>query len=326
MKKINLVQYLVFIMIILLNTDCKKETPLSSPLSNPSPSNTAPKANAGQNIQVLLPVDFCLLSGSASDAESNIKSYTWKKISGPTICILENPDSLVTTVSKLEKGVYEFELTVTDKGGLTGKDTASITVSEIVLNTAPVAHAGGDLLVVLPIDSCWLHGSASDKESNIKSYAWKKISGPTMCILENPDSLKTKVSNLQIGIYYFELTVSDSEGLSGKDTIKVTVKVIVIPVIYNNNEVIFENLNWGTEGLTTTLLWGSAIIIHNVYQYLPAPGTPFTAYIKRDNSTNWDELVMNDSNSYYVTNLLNGNLILWSSYDETDTPDIKLVY
>jgi len=189
-------------------------------------------------------------------------------------------------------------------------------------NTAPNCYVGQDILLFFPTNFCPLYGGAYDRENNIQTFLWSKISGPSSFLIEHPDSLKTKVSNLQIGVYYFELTVSDSEGLSGKDTIKVT----VAPVIYNANEVIFENLNWGTEGLTTTLLWGSAIIIYNVYQYLPAPGTPFTAYIQRDNSANWEELIMNDPNSYYVTSLLNGNLILWSTYDETDTPNIKLIY
>jgi len=184
------------------------------------------------------------------------------------------------------------------------------------LNTAPNCYVGQDIILFFPTNFCLLYGGAYDRENNIRTFLWSKISGPSSFLIEHPDSLKTKVSNLQVGIYYFELIVLDSEGLSDKDTIKVT----VAPVIYNSNEVIFENLIWGPQG------WGSGIVISNVYQYLPA-GSVFRVYIKRDNSTNWEELLTDDPNSWYVFYLLNGDLSIFSYYeDEGDTPDIKLVY
>jgi K319L-like, PKD domain len=48
------------------------------------------------------------------------------------------------------------------------------------------------------------------------------------------------VSNLQIGVYQFELTVTDSMGMSGKDTIKVTVS----QMSSNANEILLENQTW----------------------------------------------------------------------------------
>ena len=71
---------------------------------------------------------------------------------------------------------------------------------------------------------------------------------------------------------------------------------------------------------------GSGMVISNVYQTLPA-GSVFRVYIKRDNSTNWEELSMDDSNASYIFYLLDGNLSIFSYYEnESDTPDIKLIY
>ena len=55
----------------------------------------------------------------------------WTKISGPVAYRLANENSLSTKVDQLEKGVYQFELSVTDSLGLSGKDTVNIKVSEI---------------------------------------------------------------------------------------------------------------------------------------------------------------------------------------------------
>ena len=46
-------------------------------------------------------------------------------------------------------------------------------------NKPPIAHAGKDTTIVLPVDSVILDGRAStDPDNNIVSYAWTKISGP----------------------------------------------------------------------------------------------------------------------------------------------------
>lgn len=93
----------------------------------------------------------------------------------------------------------------------------------------------------------------------------------------------------------------------------------------NPDEIIFENQDWGIEGLTSTLLWGSAIVVNNIYQFV-SMGTVFKTYIRIDNTTIWEELVPGNDNSWYIYSIMNGSLCVWSTYDETDTPDIKLVY
>jgi hypothetical protein len=192
--------------------------------------------------------------------------------------------------------------------------------SGVVINTPPlVNHApelhAPDKLVFYP--TSFTNLSAGGSTWNIiQTFSWSKVSGPSSFLIETPNSLKTKVSNLQIGVYQFQLFVQDAAGLTEKDTCT----VIVGQLSATPNEVVLTNQAWSHD-----LMWGSDITINNIYQYLPA-GVVFRAYIRRDNSTNWEELIMDDYNSYYGTSLFNGNLSLWSTDDETDTPDIKLVY
>jgi hypothetical protein len=54
-------------------------------------------------------------------------------------------------------------------------------------NQPPVAVAGNDTIVLLPLDSFVLNGSASyDPDGNIGSFQWSKISGPSSYKIVNP--------------------------------------------------------------------------------------------------------------------------------------------
>jgi hypothetical protein len=97
-------------------------------------SNTAPTANAGTDKSITLPTNSVTLSGSGSDADGSISSYSWTKISGPSQFTIGTPSQASTSVSNLVEGTYIFRLTVTDNGGATGSDDVTV-----VVNPAPVA-------------------------------------------------------------------------------------------------------------------------------------------------------------------------------------------
>jgi len=89
-------------------------------------------------------------------------------------------------------------------------------------NKPPIANAGSDQNISLPADSVVLNGSASrDPDGSIEKWLWKKISGPASSTIIKPSESKTVVRNLIIGIYVFELKVTDNGGLSSIDTIQI---------------------------------------------------------------------------------------------------------
>jgi len=91
-------------------------------------------------------------------------------------------------------------------------------------NQPPIARAGNDTAIILPIDSVTLNGSAStDPDGTITSYKWTKVSGPVSSNIGNPDSSKTLVKSLVKGVYKFELTVTDNFGSIGRDTVTIVV-------------------------------------------------------------------------------------------------------
>ena len=91
-------------------------------------------------------------------------------------------------------------------------------------NRPPIALAGPDQVITLPLDSIVLDGSASiDEDGKIKAWNWKKISGPSSFHIVQPDSSKTFIKNLVMGVYTIGLTVKDDAGLTTMDTLQITV-------------------------------------------------------------------------------------------------------
>ena len=97
-----------------------------------------------------------------------------------------------------------------------------------VQNTAPVSNAGQDISITLPVATAALNGSASDKEGGALTYQWTKIAGPASLSIQSATSLVTNVLSLTEGEYSFQLKVTDDGGLSDLDTVKVTVKPLLV--------------------------------------------------------------------------------------------------
>ncbi|MBS1738366.1 MAG: T9SS type A sorting domain-containing protein, partial [Bacteroidetes bacterium] len=197
---------------------------------NPA-ANIPPVANAGTNQTITLPVSSVKLNGSGTDADGTVVSYLWTKVSGPSTFNIVNPSSAVTDVSGLVQGTYQFKLTVTDNQGASGSATVQIIVNPAA-NIPPVANAGTNQTITLPVSSVKLNGSGTDADGTIVSYVWTKTSGPSSFNIANPGSASTDVTGLVEGVYQFQLTVKDNAGASASASVTITVKpALNIPVV-----------------------------------------------------------------------------------------------
>ena len=121
---------------------CKKEK-RDTVVVPPSPSitNKPPIAKSGFDRVITLPKDSVTLDGSGStDPDSNITSYTWIKISGPLSFNIANANAIQTQVINLTQGIYQFELKVTDAGGLFSKDTIQVIVNSTISNSCDTSN------------------------------------------------------------------------------------------------------------------------------------------------------------------------------------------
>ena len=106
-------------------------------------------------------------------------------------------------------------------------------------NSSPVALAGPDQVITLPVDSILLNAASSyDIDGSIVSYQWSKIVGPGTVNIKNASSVATTVNNLIQGTYYFGLLVTDNGGLFARDTIMIIVNP-VSPAGSGNSSVFF---------------------------------------------------------------------------------------
>ncbi len=93
-------------------------------------SYVPPIANAGENINVVLPNTTSTLDGSQSyDPEGETLTFHWEQIYGPSTINFSNTTSDSPEISNLIEGVYKCKLTVSD-GTYFSNDVVLIIVSE----------------------------------------------------------------------------------------------------------------------------------------------------------------------------------------------------
>ena len=192
------------------------------------------------------------------------------------------------------------------------------------LNTPPKVYTGPDILLFLPVNQTYLEGRYEDAEGNVAMVNWEKISGPASYKLENKNALRTKLEQLEKGVYVFELSVTDRPGSSGKARIKVTVSEI--PILPPDG--IFRNCTWISP-------WYNSIEIEHFDKFMP-PNARYLVYIKRDTSTSWTQVLPMTAlgqpglYEYFVPSpdatMYNPHslYIVYYGMDISDSPDVKI--
>lgn len=87
----------------------------------------------------------------------------------------------------------------------------------------PRVNAGPAQVIALPVDSITLTGTVTDAGSKVVGYLWSEVSGPNVPVIASEGSLSTVVRGLTAGNYIFQLMATDTFGITGVDTMTVTV-------------------------------------------------------------------------------------------------------
>uniref|UniRef100_A0A8D2ZG13 KIAA0319 like n=1 Tax=Scophthalmus maximus TaxID=52904 RepID=A0A8D2ZG13_SCOMX len=184
-----------------------------------------PVANAGPNQVIQLPRNSITLYGNQSADDHDSLSYEWSlsPASKDKVVEMQGVRTPILQLSAMQEGDYTFQLTVTDSAGQ--QDTAQVTVIvQPENNKPPVADAGPEKELTLPVDRTTLDGSKSSDDQKIATYHWKQTSGPADLKIENADGAVATVTGLQVGRYEFTLTVTDDRKLQSTDTVTVIVR------------------------------------------------------------------------------------------------------
>ncbi|PWT77194.1 MAG: hypothetical protein C5B59_04660 [Bacteroidetes bacterium] len=183
-----------------------------------------PVAVTGPSKTITFPINSVQLDGSQSmDPNGFLTGYNWKQLSGPSNATIVDSSAPTTTANNLQAGQYIFQLTVIDNDSLVDATQMKVIVAPSG-NILPVANAGGNQFITLPVNSITVDGSGSITPSGtITKYSWTMASGPAPATIASPNSAVTKITGLIQGIYTFTLQVTDSNGGSSSDNVSVVV-------------------------------------------------------------------------------------------------------
>jgi hypothetical protein len=238
--------------------------------------------DAGPDLSLQTAVPVITLSGTIAGGTPS--DFGWTQISGPSGAVIKDSKSLTTRVHGLDLGRYAFRLSAIDSNGNSSVNDVNI-VNGVPANIPPVANAGDDLVITLPLNSVTLTGTISnDIDGHIVSYLWTKASGPDQYNINQPNLPNTVVNNLTEGVYVFKLKVIDDKGSNGEDTVVITVNANVtgnvapianagadIAVTLPTNQIILDGtLSHDPDGSIVTYSWtkqsGPACVITNPSQ------------------------------------------------------------
>jgi uncharacterized repeat protein (TIGR01451 family) len=209
-------------------------------------TNTPPVANAGSD-QLINLGDSASLDGSgSSDSDGSIVDYSWYEGGTP----VGSGSSI--TLTNLTAGLHTITLTVTDNNNNTDSD-----IVEIRVNTAPVANAGPDQNITLG-ETLHLDGTGSTDDFNsITDYTWIESTIPLTLSGATPD-----VNINTAGTYTITLTVTDNNGLTSTDTVKIIVNTP--PVVEDMNFTILRDTSVSFE-LNATDADGDTIVSYPIF-------------------------------------------------------------
>jgi len=183
------------------------------------------EANAGTNQAITLPTNSATLAGT-TQTNGSIASFQWTQVSGPSTASIGTAAKAQTTVANLIQGVYKFQLQVTTILGTIAIATVQITVNPapVVAKNPPVANAGADQTITLPVTSITLTGSGSETNGTITAYNWTQVAGPASATSPNHIQPACTVNGLTAaGTYVFQLQVTDKNGATASDRVNVVV-------------------------------------------------------------------------------------------------------
>jgi hypothetical protein len=182
-------------------------------------TNSGPTANAGSDFT--LPRNFRAdLNGSASsDPDGDVLHFAWTQVAGPPATI-NNATQAVAWIQPQSLGIHTFMLTVNDYYGAASTDNVIVTV----VNDPPVSSAGPDAFSYRNT-ATYLDGSgSSDPNGDPLTYAWTQLLGPDTPTINGPDQPRPWFATTVMGLFRFQLNVSDNYGAYDLDTVDITIR------------------------------------------------------------------------------------------------------
>lgn len=185
--------------------------------------NSPPVADPGPDQHGTVNTTMTLSGSQSRDVDGDALTYQWSLTSKPptSSATLQNPTTVNTSFVLDKAGTYTVQLIVND-GTV---DSAPVSVTITTLNSQPVAYAGADQEVELPV-TVQLTGSGSqDVDDDPLTYFWAitaRPAGSTVTLTDGGTGTPSFMPDLP-GLYVAQLIVNDGQVDSEPDTVVITV-------------------------------------------------------------------------------------------------------
>ncbi|MCY3542920.1 MAG: PKD domain-containing protein, partial [Chloroflexi bacterium] len=183
--------------------------------------NRAPTAYAGAD-RAVSAGETVTLFGSGRDPDGDTLEYAWTQRSGTPVGLTNSTTSRLSFTAPDDGATLVFRLTVTDPGGLSDTDDATITVRAV--NRPPNADAGPDATYSTASRGILLRGRGTDPDGDSLKYRWEHIGGQAVNLT---DADKATARFTDMGENFtstFRLTVTDEHGASDSDEVTITIR------------------------------------------------------------------------------------------------------
>ncbi|MGF7139205.1 PKD domain-containing protein [Roseimarinus sediminis] len=218
----------IFTLIVNDGTDDSHVDEVIITVSNVAAVNQAPVANAGTDQQVDEGSTVILDGSASSDLDGDELTYLWTAPAGITLSAADVAQPSFTAPEVEANTDFTFTLMVNDGTVDSQADEVVISVSNVVVNQAPVANAGSDQQVDEG-STVTLDGSASnDPDGDALTYLWTAPAGITLSA-NNVAQPSFTAPEVDVNTdFTFTLMVNDGTDDSQADEVVITVNNVVV--------------------------------------------------------------------------------------------------
>lgn len=192
----------------------------ASPIAITGPDQTVAQGN------------IVTLDATASyDPDGRSITYLWTQVAGTAVTLSNSTNVQATFIAPTVAPGGEslvFRITVADSGELQSSADTIVTVIGSSGNQPPIANAGPDQDGIVQGSIVYLNGfnSYDPETAAIQSYQWRQVSGSSVSLsnssIANP-TFTAPFLGTSGDTLAFELTISDDNGLLGKDQCLITI-------------------------------------------------------------------------------------------------------
>jgi poly(3-hydroxybutyrate) depolymerase len=239
------------------------------------PNQPAPTLTVSAGPDIRTTSGNVIIKGIGEVGNAPITSYEWSQSRGKNVK-MHGQHTPELKLSGLKPGKYGFLLTIKDGNSTSVSDEMELTVNprKGTKHGPPVANAGKDVKVSLPVHVVHLRGIAFGNKGKVVSYRWVQTNGKRLKI-HNANKLNAVLPDIRTaGTRTFKLIVKDKSGRVKVDHVKVFVT------------------DPRTKGKTA---FDSTVVVQEVFDSQPAPETsPFDLNNGREWDPNLVVMIYND--------------------------------